>query len=104
MDQPTEQPTAVEIDIAPEQATGQFSNLCLIHSSNEHFVLDFASLMPGMPKPMVKSRIVVTPAHAKRIIAALTNQMKQFEENYGEVHKSEIPGYIPGMGGPTAQA
>ncbi len=105
MDQNQEQPKQqIEVDIPLEKAVGEFCNLFFTQFGSDHFVFDFVALMPAMPKAQVRSRIIVTPEHAKRIIAALSENMKKFEETFGEVHKTEGMGLMPSMGGPTAQA
>ena len=61
----------INIELTEEVAEGVYSNLAMIAHSNSEFVIDFIRLMPGVPKAKVKSRIVITPEHAKRLLAAL---------------------------------
>lgn len=73
-------------------AGGVYSNLAVITHSSSEFVLDFAQMMPGAPKPKVASRIVMTPDHAKRLLAALSENVSKYESENGEIkmHKSGI--------------
>jgi hypothetical protein len=59
--------------------------------------------MPGVPKARVKSRIVLTPQHAKRLVKALTENIQKFEQMNGKIKDLEN-GFPMTFGGPTAQA
>ena len=61
-----QQPMPLQLDLKPEVASGEYSNLVLISHSHSDFVLDFARALPGLPKPEVASRIIMAPEHAKR--------------------------------------
>jgi hypothetical protein len=61
----------ISIELTEEMAEGIYANLAMIAHSNSEFVVDFIRLMPGMPKAKVKSRIVLSPEHAKRLLQAL---------------------------------
>ena len=62
-------------------------------------------MMPGVPKAKVKSRIILTPEHAKRLYKALAENVKKFEAINGPIKESKADGGVPfTMGGPTAQA
>ena len=61
--------------------------MAIINHSNTEFVLDFISMMPGVPKAKVKSRIVLTPQHAKRLLGALHENIKRFEHQHGEIKR-----------------
>jgi len=95
----------INIELTDETADGIYSNLAIITHSNQEFVLDFIKVMPGVPKAKVKSRIILTPQHAKRFLKALSENVRKFESMYGEITETE-PINIPPMnfGGPTAQA
>lgn len=75
----------LNIELTDEVASGVFSNLALINHSPTEFVLDFIQIMPGVPKAKVKSRIILTPEHAKRLLSALTDNIQKFEEQFGNV-------------------
>ncbi|CCG54072.1 Protein of unknown function [Flavobacterium indicum GPTSA100-9 = DSM 17447] len=93
----------LNIELDEKTAEGIYSNLAIINHSNTEFVLDFISIMPGVPKAKVKSRIVLTPQHAKRLLGALHENIKRFENQHGEIKETEQPN-IPLNFGPTGQA
>jgi hypothetical protein len=94
----------LDIELSEEIAEGIYSNLAVISHSNAEFVIDFIRMMPGVPKAKVKSRIVLTPSHAKRLLNALNDNISKFEEAFGEIEDSEIPPFPMNFGGPIAQA
>lgn len=75
----------VEVDLSPEIAQGSYANLAIISHSTTEFILDFASMLPGMPKPKVSSRIILTPEHAKRLLNSLQDNIAKYEGNYGSI-------------------
>jgi hypothetical protein len=79
----------IDIELDEHTAEGTYSNLAIINHSSSEFVLDFVSIMPGVPKAKVKSRIVLTPQHAKRLIQALQDNVHRFEKSFGEIKESE---------------
>jgi len=81
----------VSIEIKPEIARGTYSNLAVITHSPSEFVIDFANMLPGMPKPEVGSRIVMTPEHAKRLLAALTDNINKYESQFGPIRSASAP-------------
>jgi hypothetical protein len=94
----------LNIEISEEVAEGVYANLVIITHSHAEFVVDFVNVMPGTPKSKVKSRIVLTPMHAKRFMKALTENILRYEAANGpikDMEQVEIP--MP-FGGPTAQA
>lgn len=95
----------LNIELSEEIAEGIYSNLAIITHSNSEFVLDFIKVMPGVPKAKVKSRIVLTPQHAKRLLKALKENISKFEHTNGVIEEIDFSGGFPiGFGGPTAQA
>jgi hypothetical protein len=94
------------IELSEEVAQGVYSNLAVITHSPAEFVIDFIRIMPGVPKSKVKSRIILTPEHAKRLVAALNDNISKYEAVHGTIR--EVKGSGPVMpvnfGGPTAQA
>ena len=97
----------ISIELKEDIAQGVYSNLAVITHSSSEFVIDFIRVMPGVPKADVKSRIILTPEHAKRLTMALTDNISKFEKVHGEIKKIEGSGtpLIPmNFGGPTAQA
>ena len=79
----------INIELPEEIAEGTYANLAMVTHSNSEFVIDFIRLMPGIPKAKVKSRIVVTPEHAKRFLHALADNIDKFEQDFGEIKKTE---------------
>ena len=81
----------IDIEIKPEVAQGVYSNMVLItHSSNE-VILDFVSMMPGMPKANVASRVVMVPEHAKRLLYALQDNIAKYEAQFGKIELKNQP-------------
>lgn len=100
------QKNQLSIELSEAVADGIYSNLAIITHSNAEFVIDFVRVMPGVPKAKVKSRIVLTPQHAKRLMRALADNVSKFESVHGIIDDSKGPeGAFPmNFGGPTAQA
>ena len=98
------QQNQLNIEITEEVAEGNYANLAIITHSHTEFIVDFINVMPGMPKSKVKSRIILTPTHAKRLMRALAENIDRYEQEHGEiidVGEVQIP---LNFGGPTAQA
>ena len=82
----------INIELSEEIAEGVYSNLAMIAHSNSEFVIDFIRLMPGVPKAKVKARIVITPEHAKRLLAALKDNIEKYEASFGAIKRTdELP-------------
>lgn len=96
----------LNIELPEDIAEGTYSNLAVIAHSNSEFVIDFLRLVPNVPKAKVKSRIILTPQHAKRLLKALIDNVSKFEKQFGPIKESEPnSGGLPPMGfTPTAQA
>ena len=103
-DQPQQQPNQLNIEISEEVAEGEYANLAIITHSHAEFVIDFVNVMPGTPKSKVKSRIILTPQHAKRFMKALTENVQRFEAANGKIQDLEEVQIPMSFGGPTAQA
>ena len=84
-DNKTQKPNQINIELDENIAQGIYSNLAIINHSQSEFVLDFVSVMPGVPKSKVKSRIVLTPQHAKRLLKAIADNVQRFESMHGEI-------------------
>jgi len=93
----------INIELDADVAQGIYSNLAIINHSASEFVVDFVSIMPGVPKSKVKSRIILTPQHAKRLLKALADNVNRFESAHGEIKDFEQPP-IPMNFGPTGEA
>ncbi|MFT2007356.1 DUF3467 domain-containing protein [Pontibacter sp. 13R65] len=95
----------INIELTEEIAEGQYANLAMIAHSSSEFVIDFIRLMPGLPKAKVKSRIIITPEHAKRLLAALADNIQKFEASYGEIKQAnEAPSFPMNFGGTIGEA
>ncbi len=100
---PNPNPNELNIELPEEISEGTYSNLAIITHSPSEFVIDFVRMMPGVPKAKVKSRIILTPQHAKRLMKALIDNVKKFESMHGEIKDIDAMG-IPMNIGPNAQA
>jgi len=95
----------LNIELTEEVAEGVYANLAVITHSNAEFVVDFIRVMPGVPKAKVKSRIILTPEHAKRLLAALEDNIEKFEAVNGRIKvQPENPGFPLNFGGTMGQA
>ncbi|MFD1604248.1 DUF3467 domain-containing protein [Flavobacterium artemisiae] len=103
MSNPKQQQEQINIELDENIAEGIYSNLAIINHSSSEFVLDFVSIMPGIPKAKVKSRIVLTPQHAKRLLRAIGENIHRFEAAHGEIKETE-QAPIPLNFGPAGQA
>ena len=108
MNDMNQNPQQLNIELSEEIAQGIYSNLAVITHSSSEFVVDFVRIMPGVPKANVKSRIILTPEHAKRLLLALQDNIKKYEAVNGAIKnvKSGTDPMMPPLsfGGPTAQA
>ena len=75
----------IDVELDPEVAKGHYSNLAIISHSTSEFIIDFASLLPGMPKAAVNSRIILTPEHAKSLLLSLQDNVARYETNIGRI-------------------
>ena len=94
----------LNIEISEEVAEGTYANLAIITHSHAEFVIDFVNVMPGTPKSKVKSRIILTPQHAKRFMKAITENILKYESINGAIKDLEEIQLPLNFGGPTAQA
>lgn len=95
----------INIELSEEIAEGVYANLAMIAHSSSEFVIDFIRLMPGVPKAKVKSRLVVTPEHAKRLLTALQDNISKYEATFGEIKQvEEMPRFPMNFGGTMGEA
>lgn len=85
----------LQIEVRPDVAKGNYSNLAIITHSRNEFILDFAAMLPGMKQPEVVSRILMTPEHAKRLFLALQENIEKFESVNGPIDIGEVRGGFP---------
>ena len=83
----------IDVELDAEVAQGHYSNLAIISHSPTEFIVDFAAILPGLPKAKVKSRIILTPEHTKRLLLSLQENIARYETNVGriEVHQHQAP-------------
>jgi 3-methyladenine DNA glycosylase Tag len=89
MAQEQAQEQQLNIELTEETAEGTYANLAIITHSFAEFVIDFVNVMPNVPKAKVKSRVIMTPQHAKRLMRALIDNVKKFEGQYGVIKDQE---------------
>ena len=89
----------IQIELSDEIAQGTYSNLAVISHSSAEFVIDFIRIVPGVPKAKVKSRIILTPEHAKRLLNALNDNIEKFVQHNGKIKIQNNPGFLPPIGG-----
>lgn len=94
----------LNLELDENLAQGTYSNLALINHSVSEFVVDFINVMPGVPKAKVKSRIILTPQHAKRFSKALNENISKFERSNGKIKEYENQEPIQLNFGPTGEA
>ena len=78
----------IDIHLTEEVAQGVYPNVAIITHSHAEFILDFVSMMPGLPKGTVRSRVIMTPQNAKRLMAALNENIQKFEQNHGKIKEN----------------
>lgn len=99
------QQNQINIELSEEVAEGVYANLAMIAHSNSEFVIDFIRLMPGVPKAKVKSRVVITPEHAKRLLGALTDNISKYEAIHGPIKQTDgAPKFPMNFGGAIGEA
>ncbi len=84
-------PQQVSLEIRPEIAKGTYSNLAIITHSHSEFIIDFATMLPGLPKPDISNRIVMTPENAKRLFNALQDNIIKYEGHFGPIDITARP-------------
>ena len=96
----------LNIELPEEVASGTYSNLAVITHSPTEFVTDFIQIMPGVPKAKVRSRVIMTPQHAKRLMKALIENVKRYESQHGTISEVRGPEAVMPMnfGGPKGEA
>ena len=85
----------IDITLSEDVADGIYSNLAIITHSHSEFIVDFLALLPGVTKGKVKSRIILTPQHAKRLLLALDENIKRFESMHGQIQDYDDPRGVP---------
>lgn len=98
----------LNIELPEDVAQGVYANLAVISHSSAEFVVDFIRLLPGLPQAKVQNRVILAPQHTKRLLMALQDNIRKYENQYGEIeiHNQDVPTPPSGMtfGGPTGEA
>ncbi len=81
----------IQIELPEDVSQGTYANLAIITHSSSEFVIDFIRMLPGIPKAKVKSRIILTPEHAKRLLLALNDNIGQYEKQHGNIRIDNLP-------------
>ena len=84
----------IDLELDAEVAQGHYSNLAIISHSTSEFILDFAAMLPGLPKAKVKSRIILTPEHAKRLLLSLQENVARYETNVGRIELQQMQAHM----------
>lgn len=79
----------INLELKPEVAKGSYSNLAIISHSHSEFIIDFATVLPGLPKPEITNRILMTPEHCKRLLNALADNISKYERQFGPISLGE---------------
>ena len=75
----------VQVQIEPSEAEGIYANLVLLAHSSSEFILDFARILPGVPRAKVYSRIIMTPQNARSLLRALQARIESYESQFGKI-------------------
>ena len=94
----------LNIELKEDLSSGVYSNLVVINHSPSEFVFDFISVMPGLPKAKVNSRVILSPQHAKRLLRVLSDNIQNFESKNGNIKDLDVAKLPMNFGGPKAQA
>ena len=86
-----EQQPNLKLNITPEVSQGTYSNLVVISHNPTEIILDFAQILPGIDGAAVRQRIVMNPVHAKRTLAALSDNIKKYEQQFGTSEEPRVP-------------
>jgi hypothetical protein len=79
----------IQVKATDEALKGLYSNMVQVGHTAEEFVLDFMNLFP--PTGVLNARVIVSPSHAKRLVAALQDNLKKYEEQYGTISLAVVP-------------
>ncbi|MBQ8070576.1 MAG: DUF3467 domain-containing protein [Bacteroidales bacterium] len=88
MDNNNDKKQQLSLELKPDVAKGSYSNLAIITHSHSEFIIDFATILPGLPKPEISNRIIMTPEHAKRLLNALQDNIIKYESQFGPIDLS----------------
>ena len=92
MNEKEQKQQGLQIELTPDKAQGEYANFAIITHSSSEFIVDFARMLPGIQKAQVRSRVILAPEHAKRLLAALQENVMRYEQEFGKI---EIPNPTP---------
>ena len=81
----------LQIEVSPDMAQGVYTNFAIISHTSSEFVVDCAQMMPGVPKAVVRSRVILAPEHAKRLAMALQENIVKYEQEFGRINLPNRP-------------
>lgn len=98
-DKPSAPPQQVQIQIEldPATANGVFINMAMVNHTDAEFTLDFIHLQPQQPRAVVRSRVITTPRHAKRLLLALQDNVAKHEARFGVIDLGDAPSFPGGV-------
>ena len=85
MNEKEQKQQGLQIELTPEKAQGEYANFAIITHSSSEFIVDFARMLPGLPKAQVRSRVILAPEHAKRLLGALQENIMRYEHQFGQI-------------------
>ena len=94
-DKPTPPQHAIQIQIDPVTANGAFINLAMVNHTETEFTLDLAYVQPQAPQATVRSRVITTPKHMKRLLLAIQDNLGRYEARFGTIDLGDTP-HFPG--------
>ncbi len=92
MNEKNNEQQGLQLELPQEVAQGEYANFAIITHSSSDFIVDFARVLPGLSKAQVKSRVILAPEHAKRLLAALQENIMRYEKEFGAIR---IPSQDP---------
>lgn len=98
------QPNEIQVELSDDMAQGTYANLAIISHSSSEFILDFIRVVPGVPKAKVKSRVILTPDNAKRLLMALKDNIGKYEDQMNNGGFGDKEEFIPPIGGFKGEA
>lgn len=105
MDEKKNEQQGLSVELTPDVAQGEYANLAIITHSSSDFIVDFARVLPGVTKAQVKSRVILAPEHAKRLLMALQENIMRYERSFGPINlPQQGPRTIAPFGGSKGEA
>ena len=96
MEEKKQKEVKLEIQLDEEIAQGTYVNLAVVNHNESEFVIDLIFVQPQTPRAKVRSRVILSPQHAKRFVAAMQENISRYEQNFGEIASIPQPVDEPG--------